>query len=385
MRQPYLAARLQGFGTTIFAEMTALAVEHGAVNLGQGFPDFDGPAEVLEAAVAAIRGGHNQYPPGTGLPELRQAIAEHQRRWYGVEVDPDTEVTVTAGATEAIFATLQALLEVGDEVVCFQPFYDSYQASISMAGAVERPAALRPPDFAVDLDEVASLVSPRTRLLLVNSPNNPTGAVFRRDELEGLAELCVRHDLLAVTDEVYEHLVYDGEHVPLATLPGMRERTVTISSAAKTFSVTGWKVGWAVAPPPLTAALRTAKQFVTFTNAGPFQPAVATALRLPDAYFDDLCTSYRARRDRLVAGLSDVGFEAFPPAGTYFVTADVRPLGHDDGWEFCRQLPARAGVVAVPTEVFYRDRALGRHLVRFAFCKSDALLDEAIARLGTLR
>lgn len=385
VRQPYLASRLQGFGTTIFAEMTALAVAHDAVNLGQGFPDFDGPPEVLEAAVAAIRDGHNQYAPGTGVPALRHAIADHQRRFWGVEVDPDREVTVTAGATEAIFATLQALLETGDEVVCFEPFYDSYQASIAMAGAVERPVTLRTPDYTFDPDELEAAITARTRLILLNSPHNPTGKVFTRRELELIAALCVRHDLLAITDEVYEHLVFDGEHVPLATLPGMAERTVTISSAGKSFSVTGWKVGWAIAPAALTVALRTAKQFVTYTNGTPFQHAVATALALPDRYFDDLLAGYRERRDRLVAGLEDVGFDVSRPAGTYFVTADIRPLGEDDGMAFCRELPQRAGVVAVPTEVFYRDRSAGRPYVRFAFCKTGAVLEDGIARLATLR
>ncbi len=384
-REPYLAARLQGFGTTIFAEMSALAVRTGAINLGQGFPDTDGPAEVADAAVAAIRAGHNQYPPGPGIPELRAAVARHQKRFWGIDVDPDREVLVTAGATEAVAAALIALCEVGDEVVALEPTYDSYTACAAMAGARLRPVTLAPPSYAVDVAALAAAIGPQTRLLLLNSPHNPTGAVVSPAEMASIARLCVENDLLAVTDEVYEHLVYEGEHRPLCTYPGMAERTVSISSAGKTFSFTGWKVGWVTGPEPLVAAVRTAKQFLTYVNAGPFQHAVAVGLDLPDAYFDGLRDGLAAKRDLLCAGLEAAGFDVFRPSGTYFVTADVRPLGFDDGLDFCRTLPERCGVVAVPNSVFYADPARGRHLVRFAFCKRHEVLAEAADRLATLR
>lgn len=383
-RAPYLTTRLQGFGTTIFAEMSALAVRTGAINLGQGFPDTDGPSEVAEAAIAAIRAGHNQYPPGPGIPELRRAIADHQRRFYDLEYDADDEVLVTAGATEAIAAALLALCELGDEVVMFEPYYDSYAACTAMAGAERRVVTLRPPDYAFDPDELRAAVGPRTRLVLLNSPHNPTGKVFSRAELDVIAELCVERDLVLVTDEVYEHLVYDGEHIPAATLPGMHDRTVTISSGGKTFSFTGWKIGWACAPPPLLAAVRTAKQFLTYVNGAPFQHAIASALALGDEYYTALADDLRAKRDRLCAGLAEAGFEVFTPAGTYFVTTNIRSLGESDGATFCRALPERCGVVAVPNEVFYDDKDAGRPLVRFAFCKRMEVLDEAVARLKAL-
>ena len=385
-RDPYLTAKLQGFGTTIFAEMTALAIEHDAVNLGQGFPDQDGPEVIKRAAIAAIEDGYNQYAPGTGVPALRRAIAEHQQRFHGLAFDADAEITVTAGATEAIFATLQALLDVGDEVLTFEPFYDSYQASVAMAGAQLEVVTLRPPQdsgtrWTYDPAELEAKVSPRTRVLLLNSPHNPTGKVFTREELEHLAELCVANDLLAITDEVYEHLVFEGEHVPLASLPGMRERTVTISSAGKTFSFTGWKIGWTCAPPALTRAVRTAKQFVTFTNGTPFQWAVAEGLQLKDDYFRGFVENYRRRRDRLCDGLADAGFDVFVPEGTYFATVDIRSVDGADDVSFCRELPARVGVAAVPTSGFYLHPERGRHLVRFAFCKTDAVIDQGIERL----
>jgi N-succinyldiaminopimelate aminotransferase len=383
-RQPYLTTRLQGFGTTIFAEMSALAVATGAINLGQGFPDEDGPAEVLEAAIEAIRAGHNQYPPGPGITDLRHAIAEHQLRFHGLGYDPETEVLVTAGATEAIAASVLALCEIGDEVVTFEPYYDSYAACISLAGAQRRIVTLRPPDYNFDVDELRAAVTPKTRLLLLNSPHNPTGKVFTRDELEEIALVCTNNDLIAITDEVYEHLVFEGEHVPLASLPGMRERTVTISSAAKTLSVTGWKIGWVCAAPPLVAAVRTAKQFLTYVNGAPFQHAVALGLRLPADRFDAIRDDLRAKRDRLCGGLADAGFEVFRPAGTYFVTADIRPLGESDGLTFCRRLPERCGVVAVPTQVFYDNVEVGRPLVRFAFCKRTEVIDDAVAQLRKL-
>jgi N-succinyldiaminopimelate aminotransferase len=381
-----LVARMRPFGTTIFAEMSALAVRTGSVNLGQGFPDTDGPPEMLEAAVRAIRDGRNQYPPGPGIPELRAAIAAHQSSFWGLDYDPDGEVLVTAGATEAIAAAILAFCESGDEVVCFEPYYDSYAASIALADAVRRPVTLRVCDggYAFDPDELRAAFGPRTRLVLLNSPHNPTGKVFTRAELELIAALCVEHDVIAVTDEVYEHLVFDGSHLPIAGLPGMRERTVQISSAGKTFSCTGWKVGWACGPAPLVSAVLRVKQFLTFVNAGPQQPAVAVALSLPASYYADYRSALLAKRDRLCAGLADAGFDVLRPAGTYFVTADITPLGGVDGVEFCRTLPEQCGVVAVPTQVFYDDVSAGRHLIRFAFCKRDEVLDEAVARLRKL-
>jgi N-succinyldiaminopimelate aminotransferase len=385
-RVPFLASRLQGLGTTIFAEMSALAARTGAINLGQGFPDTDGPAEVAEAAVAAIRAGANQYPPGTGIPSLREAISEHQRRFWGLEYDPVGEVLVTAGATEAITAALVALCEIGDEIIVFEPSYDSYPAAAAIAGATLRPVTLHPPDYAFDPEELARAVTPRTRLLLLNSPHNPTGKVFGPDELAAIARVCIDHDLIAVTDEVYEHIVFDGTHVPLATLPGMRERTVTVSSGGKTFSFTGWKVGWACGPAALVDAVRTVKQFLTYVNAAPLQPAIAAGLRLEDDYFTGLAAGLSGKRDLLCAGLAAAGFDVFRPAGTYFVTADIRPLAADgDGPAFCRRLPDRCGVVAIPNSVFYQDPARGRHLVRFVFCKRDEVLEEAVIRLKGLR
>ncbi|MET0628609.1 MAG: pyridoxal phosphate-dependent aminotransferase [Acidimicrobiia bacterium] len=383
-RLPYLTSRLQGFGTTIFAEMSALAVQTGAINLGQGFPDTDGPPEVLDAAVAAIRAGDNQYPPGIGVPELRAAIAAHQRHWYDLEYDADAEVLVTTGATEAIAASLLALCEPGDEVVTFEPYYDSYAACIAMAGAERRVVQLRTPDYAFDPEELAAAITPRTRLLLLNSPHNPTGKVFSRAELDVVARLCIEHDLLAVTDEVYEHLVFDGEHLPLASLPGMRDRTVTISSGGKTFSCTGWKVGWVCAAPELVAAVRTAKQFLTYVNSAPYQRGVAVGLGLPDDRIRSFGLDLRAKRDRLSDALAAAGFGVLPCAGTYFVTADISPLGEHDGLAFCRSLPARCGVVAVPNVVFYDDKVAGGRLVRFACCKRIDVIEDAASRLETL-
>ena len=363
--------------------MSALAARTGAINLGQGFPDTDGPPEVLEAAVAAIRAGHNQYPPGPGIPELRAAVSAHQRRFYGTEPDPDGEVLITTGATEAIAAALLALCEPGDEVVTFEPYYDSYAAGIALAGAERRVVTLRPPDYAVDPDALAAAFGPRTRLILLNSPHNPTGKVFSPAELELIAGLCRERDVLAVTDEVYEHLTFDGApHIPLHTLPGMAERTLTISSAGKTFSVTGWKIGWAVGPRALVGATQTAKQFLTFVSGAPFQHAIAYALGLPDDFYEAFRAGLQAKRDRICAGLEAAGLTVLRPAGTYFVNTDIRALGEEDGHAFCLSLPERAGVVAVPTVVFYDDKATGRPLVRFAFCKRDEVIDEAAARLA---
>ncbi len=385
MTTDHVASRLDGLGTTVFAEMSALALETGAVNLGQGFPDTDGPPEMAEAAVAAIRAGANQYPPGPGIPDLRLAISEHQQRFYGLTVDPATEVVVTTGATEAVAAALLALVDPGDEVVALEPFYDSYAACIQMAGGVRVPVTLRAPDFRLDVDRLRSAVTARTRLILLNSPHNPTGTVLTREELAAVAELAVERDLVVLTDEVYEHMTYDVPHLPLATFPGMAERTLTISSAGKTFSFTGWKVGWASGPRHLVAALMGAKQFLTFVSGAPLQPAVAVGLRLPDAFFAGVRSDLRAKRDRVCTGLRAAGFEVYEPQGTYFVTVDVRPLGFTDGLTFCRELPRRAGVVAIPHQVFYDDVEAGRPLVRFAFCKRDEVLDEAMTRLQSLR
>ncbi len=394
MRQPFLTSRLQGFGTTIFTEMTLHAQKYDALNLGQGFPNFDGPDEIKALAAESVGHGYNQYGPMPGLPDLRLAVAEHRKRFYGVEYDPDTEITITHGATEGIHVSLQALCEVGDEVVIFEPFYDSYRACIAMAGAVDRRYTLEAPDFAVDGDRLARLITDKTRAILLNTPHNPTGKVFRRSELELIADLARRHDLIVIADEVYEHLVYtdgsDGSdreapaHIPIASLPGMRERTVTLSSAGKTFSFTGWKVGWMCAPPELTAALRTAHQFVTFSSGTAFQTAVAAALRLDDAFFTQLVDDYRQRRDFLCRGLESVGFDVIRPDGTYFVLADMRPLGFDDDVELCRVMPQKVQVAAIPPTAFYVNKSAGRHLVRFAFCKSMDLLEEGIRRLSGL-
>jgi len=339
------ASRWQGFGTTIFTEMSALAERTGAINLGQGFPDEDGPVEVLEAAQKAIRDGHNQYAPLPGVTALREAIAEHQARFHGIDVDPATEVQVTFGATEAIAAALLGICEPGDDVVCFEPYYDSYAAGIAMAGARRRPVTLAPPHWTVDPDALRAAITRRARVLLLNTPHNPTGKVFSRQELELIAETCIEHDLIAITDEVYEHLVFDGEHVPLCTLPGMAGRTLTISSLGKTFSVTGWKTGWAVGPAALVAATRTAKQYLTFAGGTPFQHAGAAALRLGDDVYDALARDLRVKRDHLCSGLEAAGLEVLRPAGTYFANVDCKR----DGVAFCRELVERAGVVAIPS------------------------------------
>jgi N-succinyldiaminopimelate aminotransferase len=386
MTRALLNAALAGLGTTIFAEMSALAVETGSINLGQGFPDTDGPAEIAQAAAEAVLAGRgNQYPPGPGIPELRQAISAHQKRFYGLDVDPDTEVLVTAGATEAVAASMFGLLEPGDEVIAFEPYYDSYAACIAMAGATRVPVTLRAPNFRPDLDALRDSVTSRTRLLLLNTPHNPTGMVLTASELQAIASLATERDLLVVTDEVYEHIVFDGEHIPIVTLPGMRERTVTISSAGKTFSFTGWKVGWVTGTPELVGAVRTAKQFLTFVSSGPFQYAIAAGLALPDSFYAGLATSLQRRRDLLAGGLREAGLDVFTPQGTYFITTDIAPLGEVDGLAFCRSLPGRCGVVAVPNVVFYDNRAAGQSQVRFAFCKRDEVLADAATRLRKLR
>ena len=379
-----LAPRLAGLGTTIFSEINRIAARHEAINLGQGAPDFDGPEFLKEAAIRAIRDGQNQYAPGIGVAALRDAIAHHQDRFYGLEYDPAEEVTVFTGATEAIYAAIVSLVGPGDEVVMFEPFYDSYLASVKMAGAEARAVTLHSPDFGFDPEELERAITPATRLLLLNTPHNPSGRVLTRAELEQIAELCRRHNLICISDEVYEHLVFDGEHVPIATLPGMFERTVTLSSTGKTFSLTGWKIGYACAPPALSTALRTAHQFITFCQATPLQVAMAEALTAEDSYFESFVASYRDKRDRLVRGLTEVGLDIAAPEGTYFVLADIRPLGWTDDREFCRVLPERVGVAAIPASAFYVHPERGRHLARFAFCKRDAILDQAVERLKGL-
>ena len=377
-----ISSRLAGFGTTIFAEMSALAVETGAINLGQGFPDTDGPREVLDAAIESINGGLNQYPPLPGMPVLREAIAAHQQRFYDIQLDPATEIVVTAGATEALAGALLGMLDAGDEVIVFEPMYDSYRAGIAMADARAVPVLLAPDangNYVFDPAELRAAVSSRTKLVLLNTPHNPTGKVFTRDELQLIADVVLEHDLIAVTDEVYEHLSFDGRtHVPLSTLPGMAERTLTISSGGKTFHTTGWKIGWMSGPAPLVAAARTAKQFLTFVNGAPFQPAMAVGLGLPDSYFAGLRAGLQAMRDRLVEALDSVGFITYTPEASYFVTADIRPLDPSgNGVDFCRQLPHRCGVVAIPNEVFYARPEHGRHMVRFAFCKQMQVIEAA--------
>ncbi|KAA9164913.1 pyridoxal phosphate-dependent aminotransferase [Amycolatopsis acidicola] len=388
MRAPALVPRLRPFTSTIFAEMTALAVRTGAINLGQGFPDTDGPAGMLGAAKDALFGGANQYPPGPGRPELRAAIATHRQR-YGLEYDPETEILVTAGATEAITAALLALTEAGDEVIVIEPYYDSYSAAVAMSGATRKVVSLKESaegPFVLDVNALRAAVTPRTRAILVNSPHNPTGTVFTEAELGAIADLCVRNDLVAITDEVYEHLVFDDAvHRPLATFPGMRARTVSISSAGKTFNCTGWKIGWVCATPELVGAVKAAKQFMTFVSGGPLQPAVAYALDHELPWVEELRASLAAKRNRLSAGLVEAGFDVHPSFGTYFVCADVRPLGFEDAAELAWQLPERIGVATVPVNVFTDHPEDWKHLLRFAFCKKDEVLDEAVSRLHKLR
>ncbi len=377
-----MAKRLQGIPETIFTQMSALAVSTGALNLGQGFPDRDGPASVVEAAVTALRQGRNQYAPGPGVPELRRAIATHQAVHYGIELDPSSQVIVTTGATEGISAAILALLDPGDEIVVLEPYYDSYVACIQMAGGVRRPVTLRSPDFRLDVDALREAVTARTKAMLVNSPHNPTGAVLDRSELEAVAAVAVEHDLVVITDEVYEHLVYDDrEHIPLCTLPGMWDRTVSISSAGKSFSFTGWKIGWVTGPAPLVRAVESAKQWLTFSSGAPLQPAIAHALTEEAGYYDDLRRELQTKRDLLCEGLAGLDMEVYRPEGTYFVTTDVSRYGYGSGLEFCLALPEKAGVVAIPSQAFYDDHEEGLHKVRWAFCKETHVLEEGIRRL----
>ncbi|GAA1144131.1 pyridoxal phosphate-dependent aminotransferase [Ornithinicoccus hortensis] len=382
---PYLISRFAGFGETIFSEMTQRALQFDAVNLGQGFPDTDAPPEVLQAAKDAIDGGLNQYPPAPGMPVLRRAIADHQRRFYGLEVDPDTEVLVTVGATEAIAATVLALCEPGDEVVTFEPYFDSYAATVALAGATRRTVRLRFPDLSIDEEELRAAFSDRTRMVLLNSPHNPTGKVFSREEIELVGRLAAEHGAWLVSDEVYEHMAFDGlQHIPPATLPGLAERTITISSGGKTFSATGWKVGWLHGPAEVVTAIKGVKQFLTFVASGPFQPAIALGLELPDEFFTGLADSMEHKRDVLVEALTGVGLEVAPCHGTYFAIADVAPLGATDAVDFCRRMPEEIGVVGVPVSVFCDDKESVKTLVRFAFCKQEEVLQEAARRLGRL-
>lgn len=377
------ATRLQGIAPTIFSEMSALAARTESINLGQGFPDVDGPPEVIARAVEALHGGHNQYAPGIGIPALRRAIARHQRRHYGLELDPDSQVVVTTGCTEGIAAALLGLVNPGDEIVVLEPYYDSYVAMIQMVGGVRRPVTLRAPDFRLDTDELRAAVGPRTRFLLINSPHNPTGTVLTRAEVQAVADVAIEHDLVVITDEVYEHLTYDEhEHIPLATLPGMFERTLTLSSAGKSYSFTGWKVGWATGPADLVGAVLAAKQWLTFTSGSPLQPAVAYALDESPDFPAALARDLQGRRDLLCEGLAMVGLDVRVPEGTYFAITDISSLGWSDGMEFCLALPERAGVVAIPSQVFHDDLEAGRHLVRWAFCKQPELISEGLARLA---
>lgn len=379
-----IAQRLAPFGTSVFTEITRLAVEHQAVNLGQGFPDFDGPDFVKQAAIDAMHAGHGQYARSFGVVDLNQAIAKRFNEVSGLQVDPTAHVTVTSGCTEAIAATMLGLVNPGDEVILFEPYYDSYRACVSMAGAVPKFITLRAPDFALDEKQLAAAFTSKTRAILVNTPHNPTGKVFTRTELETIARLAKQHDALVFTDEVYEELVYDAEHVRMATLPGMWERTVTMSSLGKSFSFTGWKIGWTIAPPELGAGVRAAHQFLTFCSATPLQHGAAAALGAGDDYYDAFRAEYRARRDLLVDGLARLGFNVFVPHGTYFVLADHTPFGFADDLAFCKHLVEHARVAAIPPSSFYENKAEGKKLVRFAFCKKEATLREAIKRMAVL-
>lgn len=380
-----VSRRLQPFGVTIFTEMTNLAAEHGAINLGQGFPDWEGADFAKAAARASLeRGDADQYPPSSGIPELRKALGARYEGLLGRPIDPDDEVTVTCGCTEGLAASVLGLVDPEDEVIVIEPYYDSYPVNVSLAGATPRYVTLRPPDFALDPEELKAAFSGRTRAILVNTPHNPTGRVFTREELSLIADLCIEHDVIAVCDEVYEEIVFDGEHLRLATFPGMAERTVTLSSVGKTFSLTGWKVGWAVAPPHLTAGMRAAHQYMTFTTPTPVQHGTVAALAAPPSFYEDLRTSYRGLRDLLAAGLTEIGFDVHLPEGTYFLLAGYQAFSDDDDRTFARALTREAGVAVVPPGVFYHDPAEGHGLVRFAFCKGQPVLAEAVNRLGRL-
>lgn len=384
MRVPFLNSRMQGFGTTIFAQMSSLAHEHNAINLGQGFPDTDGPPEIANAAVAAIQEGHNQYPPGQGILRLRQAIAMHQDIYYDLKYDVETEILVTAGATEAIVASLLAICELGDEVIAFEPFYDSYSAAVSMAGGRLVPIRLTEPDWEFDSDDIRRAITPRTRAIILNSPHNPTGKVFSFQELATIGELCVEHDIIAITDDVYEHIIFDGKHYPLAMFPGMKGRCISISSGAKTFSYTGWKIGWVTASAPLIAAVRTTKQFLTYANGTPFQFAIALGLENQRRFCDAVAPKLLPSRYELSLGLDEAGFKLQASDGTYFVTTDISALYQGTAMEFCLELPARIGVAAIPLSAFYQNPDQGSKLVRWTFCKKIEVIKEAVSRLKEL-
>lgn len=376
-----VAKRLEKFKTTIFTQMSQLAIKHGAVNLGQGFPNFDGPEFVKAAAIQAINEAKNQYARGFGVPDLNSAVAERFKKDTGISVDPEKEVTVTSGCTEAIAATMLGLINPGDEVILFAPFYDSYEATLSMAGAKIKAITLRPPDFAIPLDELKSAISKNTRAILMNTPHNPTGKMFSREELDVIASLCIENDVLVFSDEVYDKLAFEMDHVSIASLPGMYERTVTLNSLGKTFSLTGWKIGWAIAPPHLTWGVRQAHSFLTFATSTPMQYAAATALRAPESYYEELRKDYKAKKDILVEGLNEVGFKVFPSSGTYFVVVDHTPFGQKDDLSFCEYLIKEVGVVAIPTSVFYLNPEEGKNLVRFTFCKDEDTLRAAVKRM----
>jgi N-succinyldiaminopimelate aminotransferase len=382
----YMAQRVSNFGTTIFHEMTSLANQHQAVNLGQGFPDFPGPDFLKQAAIQAIQDNINQYAPGSGRLSLREAIARKMTRHYGLPINPATEITITSGATEAIFATIMGLVNPGDEVILFEPYYDSYLPSVQMAGGVPRFYTLRPPDWTIDPAQLAALFSDKTKLILINTPHNPTGKVYTEAELRLIADLCQRHDVIAVVDEVYEHIIFDGlKHLSLATLPGMAERTVTISSAGKTFSMTGWKVGWAMAAPELNQAVFRVHQFVTYSVAAPLQEGVVTALQISDDYYAELAAMYQTNRDFLAGALAEAGLKPIIPQGTYFIMVDISHLDFPDDVTFCRYLTTEIGVAAIPPSAFYFNPADGAGLARFAFCKTRPTLEEAARRLEKLK
>lgn len=384
-RTPPLVPRMRGYEVSVFAEMSLLAAELGCVNLGQGFPDTDGPDEMKAIAEASIAGGMgNQYPPGNGMPDLRQAIAEHQQRFYGLTVDPMTEVTVTTGASEALAAAILALVDTGDEVVMLEPYFDIYAAQVALAGGVRVAVPLTGPDLRPDIDRIRAAVTERTTVILLNSPHNPTGVVLTREELQSIADLAIERDLIVISDEAYEHLWFDGHpHVPISTFPGMAERTVTIGSGGKSFSFTGWKIGWATGPRSLMEAVRTVRQHLSYVSGGPFQPAFAAGLRLPDSYFESFRHDLQAKRDHLAAGLAGIGMRVLQTQGTYFITTDISGLGYEDGLAFCRDIPHRAGVVAIPHQVMCDDVATGAPFVRWAFCKQMHVLDSAVERLQT--
>lgn len=379
-----VADRLAPFGSTIFTQISRLAIEHNAINLGQGFPNFDGPEFIKQAAIDAINNGHGQYARMFGIPQLNQAIAERFQTDTGLSIDPDAEITVTSGCTEALIATFMGLINPGDEVILFEPYYDSYPACVAMSGAEAKFITLRPPDFEVNEAKLRAAFSDKTKAILVNTPHNPTGKVFTKAELELIATLCKEHDAIAITDEVYERLVFDEEHISLATLDGMYERTVTLSSLGKTFSLTGWKIGWALAPARLTAGVRAAHQFITFATATPLQHGAVAALRTDDSYYQEFVETYQRRRDILADGLDKIGFEVYLPQGTYFVLADHTRFGFADDVSFCEHLIKEVGVAAIPPSAFYSNPSDGKNLVRFAFCKDEQTLIDALKRMSAL-